>query len=57
MSPSLLPQSASILPQSVAFSAAEQALLDELHEAAELDAICDALFDGVGPGSPLPRRR
>lgn len=49
--PSLLPHSASLLPQCVSFSAAEQALLDELQDAAELDGICDALFAGVGPGT------
>jgi hypothetical protein len=55
MTPSLLPQSAiSLLPHLVAFSGAEEAMLDELYEAAELDAICDALFGDVGPGAPLP---
>jgi hypothetical protein len=29
-------------------------MLDELYEAAELDAICDALFGDVAPGAPLP---
>lgn len=53
MTSSLLPQPASLLPQS-AFTADEDALLDELYEAAELDAICDALFADVIPGAPLP---
>jgi hypothetical protein len=39
--------SASLLPHSVAFSPLEQALLDDLYDAAELDAICDALFADV----------
>jgi hypothetical protein len=40
--------SASLLPQHAAFSSAEQAMLDELYDAAELDAVCDVLFmDGA----------
>lgn len=55
MTPSLLPQPAiSLLPQQVAFSGPEEAMLDELYETAELDAICDALFGDVAPGAPLP---
>lgn len=54
MTSSLLPQPASLLPQLVAFSDREDALLDELYESAELDAICDALFGDVAPGAPLP---
>jgi hypothetical protein len=55
MTPSLLPQPAiSLLPQQVAFSGPEEALLEELYESAELDAICDALFGDVAPGAPLP---
>ncbi len=50
MTPSLLPMSASLLPQHVVFSSAEQAMLDELYDAAELDAVCDVLF-GDGPSA------
>jgi len=46
--PSLVPTAArSLLPQPVAFNAAEQAMLDDLYEAAEIDAICDLLFKDV----------
>jgi hypothetical protein len=41
---SLVPQ---LLPPERAFSRTELALLDELYEQAELDAICDALFADV----------
>ena len=54
MTSSLLPQPASLLPHTVAFNDGEDALLDELYESAELDAICDALFGDVAPGAPLP---
>ncbi len=54
MTSSLLPQPASLLPQELAFSSGEDALFDELYEAAELDAVCEALFGNIGPGAPLP---
>ena len=45
----------SLLPQLTAFNDKETALLDELYEMAEIDAICDALFADVLPGEALPR--
>ena len=45
----------SLLPQHIAFNDREMALLDDLYEMAEIDAICDALFADVLPGDPLPR--
>ncbi len=45
----------SLLPQYVAFNDRELALLDDLYEGAEIDAICDALFADVLPGEALPR--
>ncbi len=46
----------SILPQFVAFNDREMAMLDDLYEMAEIDAICDALFADVLPGESLPRQ-
>jgi hypothetical protein len=46
----------SLLPQYVAFDDKELALLDDLYEMAEIDAICDALFRDVLPGETLPPR-
>jgi len=55
MHPTLPPSpAASLLPQHTAFTANEQAMLDELYDAAEIDAICDALFADVAPGGALP---
>jgi hypothetical protein len=44
---SLLPQNASLLPQTVAFTDRERALLDDLAEAVAVDDFCDALFADV----------
>lgn len=45
----------SLLPHYVAFNDRELAMLDDLYETAEIDAICDALFADVLPGDALPR--